>query len=554
MLFFRNRTGHCKGESSKSHHSLTPVTTVSSLGGRTLCTDTSKNSLRDRFKSLTGNFARRSIPGFGQKKESYTPNPWYPLKSEEDHDDVPGMVPIDAQHVEAPGKTWPAIKKSISSMASSLRSNRGRSDTSRFTGDALYQTLDYDYHLNKGFTDSQNNVQPWVTMETHVPPVALRHRTGYPGFQNSPEVVSTCGREPVPRLPSLAKPMNFLDSLSRTGLFRLFTPSLEVNNHKAAGITEQCMLYSEKELTYPPLLETIRVQSTTAAENKSLSGPIFIRRPVYPHYPHDDELYQKSPSNADDEPYKKSCGSSHIYSSHLSVVNKTETFPRTYQNRPEQHHPAIQEHVTTTPQKQQQTENSSRVPVEWLDHILETSYATRNSISTKSCISQATMSFLYQSNTCIFVDFPQQPGVPQPLRCYPGLKAALEDICDRFGQYYAPFAAYGASTRVVTLYAPDTPRPKDKFIDEDTALFDLHLARSAWVRPNVAPASSMSASSENTSLETSVDPAEASDHSQPGSEEDTDATDLGEDELSEPKTPENQKSPAVPQTPGAPKA
>ena len=95
------------------------------------------------------------------------------------------------------------------------------------------------------------------------------------------------------------------------------------------------------------------------------------------------------------------------------------------------------------------------------------------------------MAFLCKSKTCFFVEFPKGLNVPEPLRCYPGFKAALEDICDRFGSFYAPFAAYNCVTRMITLYARETPRPENKFIDEDTAIFDLEKARSAVSSDNL---------------------------------------------------------------------
>ncbi|GAW21775.1 hypothetical protein ANO14919_113000 [Xylariales sp. No.14919] len=129
------------------------------------------------------------------------------------------------------------------------------------------------------------------------------------------------------------------------------------------------------------------------------------------------------------------------------------------------------------------------------------------------------MEFLCKSKTCVFVEFPRGRNLPEPLRCYPGFKAALEDICDRFNDFYASFAAYNAHTRMITLYATGTVRPEHRIIDEYTAIFDLQTARSAWVRSSSPYASSTNAI-KTASRYTSEDLTEASDHTQLGSEED----------------------------------
>ncbi|TGJ85293.1 hypothetical protein E0Z10_g3439 [Xylaria hypoxylon] len=128
------------------------------------------------------------------------------------------------------------------------------------------------------------------------------------------------------------------------------------------------------------------------------------------------------------------------------------------------------------------------------------------------------MEFLRKSKTCIFVECPLHRNLPEPQRCYPGFRAALIDICDRFGDFYAPFAGYNAHTRVISLYAMGTPRPEHKFIDEDTAIFDLGKARSAWVRSTSTYASSTDAT-KGTSRDISEDLTEVSDHSQAESDE-----------------------------------
>ncbi|GAW25738.1 hypothetical protein SAMD00023353_1200690 [Rosellinia necatrix] len=130
-----------------------------------------------------------------------------------------------------------------------------------------------------------------------------------------------------------------------------------------------------------------------------------------------------------------------------------------------------------------QTDCSSRHPVEWLDRVLETSYATRCPISPKLCVSTVAMDCLRQKKTCIFVKAPQDHGLPEPLRCYPSFRAALEDICDRFRSFFAPFAAYNSRTQTVILYETGAARPEHKFLNKDTAVFNIELAHSAVSDP-----------------------------------------------------------------------
>ncbi|KAF2970592.1 hypothetical protein GQX73_g2968 [Xylaria multiplex] len=186
---------------------------------------------------------------------------------------------------------------------------------------------------------------------------------------------------------------------------------------------------------------------------------------------------------------------------------------------------------TTYQEEKFRINDSSRHPVKWLDRVLETSYATRNPISPKICVSKAAMELHYKSKTCIFVEFPRNRQLPEPLRCYPGFKAALEDICDRFGYFYAPFAAYNAHTRTITLYVMGASRPENKFIDEDTALFDLWRARSAWVQSTPTCATSTDEVN-GASRDTSEDLTESSDRSQADSEE-TWATEFEDEKLEE---------------------
>ncbi|KAI1751432.1 hypothetical protein F4782DRAFT_183706 [Xylaria castorea] len=497
MLPFRKRTNRSGGRPLEPHGSP-----VSPVRRNPLHAGINKNSLRNRLRDLKGSITRRGSPGYNENGTGYTSNQWYDVKS---NDDLLNMGSADARHIELAGQTWPAIRQSISSMASSLRTSRGSASFNRSPGEESHQSRSHRSKMR--LRASQQSARRWATIATRVTPMACRRSTSqirHSSFSTISEVVHRQDYDAAPRLPGLAESGNFLESLGRTGLFRLFTPLSEVN------ITT----------------EVIKVQNTTALNGESFTGhvrPIVARLPLRLRSP--DSLFHKATGYP---VYKRARGQregSRAKESYPSTIHTEKGSPQTDHNKPHQQH-------TTSNQETSQRCDSSKHPIKWLDRILETSYATRNPISPRLCVSKATMEFLRKSKTCIFVESPRHEGLPEPLRCYPGFRAALEDICDRFGNFYAPFAAYNAHTRTISLYTTDTVRPKDRFVDEDTAFFDLETARSAWVRPAVNHVLSTNVTEKGTSPETSEDLAEASDGSRAGSEE-TLATDLEERELDE---------------------
>ncbi|KAI0540785.1 hypothetical protein GGR58DRAFT_520908 [Xylaria digitata] len=506
MLAFRNRTNRSNGGSLESHTLLPPAATTSPFRRKPLPTSGNENSLRSRLKDFAGDITKGNIPRFKKNRMACTPSPWQNLGS---NDDLPRLAPADVRDVEAAGQTWPAIRKSISSMASSLRTNHFSVYPSGPSGEASHQSS--SQHAKIGFKVSQENARRWVTMATRRPPMATR-QTRHSSFSTISEIVSRQDHEPAPQLPNLADTSNFLESLGRTGLFRLFTPPSGVKN--TTGVIK---VQNIAELDYAG-----RVRPIVARLPLRLKSPdtLFNRETGYP-------INKKARGNQEN---CRGCASGH---SAANIENLSRTNDGWYHCQ----HTIYQE-------EKFRISDSSRHPVKWLDRVLETSYATRNPISPKLCVSKATMEFHYKSKTCIFVEFPRNRQLPEPLRCYPGFKAALEDICDRFGHFYAPFAAYNAHTRTITLYAMGTRRPENKFIDEDTALFDLWRARSAWVRSTSTFATSTDAA-KGASRDTSEDLTEASDHSQAGSEE-TWATELEDEKPEEPEDPEKPELQRVP--------
>lgn len=184
------------------------------------------------------------------------------------------------------------------------------------------------------------------------------------------------------------------------------------------------------------MIEAIKVPNTTALNGENFTGHerlIVARRTMRLRSP--DSLFHKATGYP---VYKRPRGQregSRAKTSNPSIIHTGDDSPQIDHSEPQQLH-------TASKQEKLQRCGSSKHPVEWLDRVLETSYTTRNPISPKLCVSKATMEFLRRSNTCIFVESPRHEKLPEPLRCYPGFRAALEDICDRFGNFYAPFAAY----------------------------------------------------------------------------------------------------------------
>ncbi|KAI8628664.1 hypothetical protein F5Y19DRAFT_109915 [Xylariaceae sp. FL1651] len=439
MLSLRNRNNRVGGSPS-------PAAIISTCHGNPSDSSYNKSSLRDRLKGLKGfrgNIAE-GLAGFKRNKSSYAPDTLYRVNA---NDNIPSGTLADADDDGETGQTWPAIRKSLSSMASSLQGNRASTDSSRSVREFPQQSP--SHRSGPSSRASQRSVRRAVTMGTCVPLVALNRsasRARHSSF-------STLSEASAPRLPGLDESTNFLELLNNTGLFSAYTASSEANNTS----------------------EAIKVQGGTLKDGKlfidrtrSIAGrvPFRLKNP--------GTLTYKTP----DDPVQKGDEGS-MAASRLNVLDRSIINAK---------HPLAEEYNIETQKRDTATPRNSRIgdcsahPVEWLDRVVETSLATRDPISPKLCVSNAAMQAAHKNKTSIFVKMPEDNDQPEPLRCYPGFKAALEDIHDRFGIYYASFAAYNAVERCILLFKTGTKRPIHKFIDVDTAIFDLELARSAWVR------------------------------------------------------------------------
>ncbi|GAW25739.1 hypothetical protein SAMD00023353_1200700 [Rosellinia necatrix] len=210
MLLFRNRTSHNHGGRLESRKSLPSIPATSSLGRKLFPTGGKKNLVRGRLRGLTGNTAERCIPRYDGDRVVSVPGTWYDA---EPKDNTVYKEAGRAQHVEVAGQTWPEIRKSISSMASSLRISHASS--SRRSGQECPQHS--SGRSGVGFGAPRKHARRWATI------------TGHSGFGNMPEVFLTPGREVAPQLPGLAGSDSFLESLTGTGLFQTSVLMSEAN-------------------------------------------------------------------------------------------------------------------------------------------------------------------------------------------------------------------------------------------------------------------------------------------------------------------------------------
>lgn len=226
MLFSRGRTDRSREQRGPRRSPPAVSTTTSSLGRVTHQISSSKSSLRDRLKGLAGSITRKGIPRY-HNRTPYTPDLWHDV---EPSDDFLSLVEAGSndKHVEMAGQTWPAIRKNISSMASSLRTNRG-SRCSTVTPGPNPRKSPARYPKT-GQRSPPRGAGYW-TMPATRSPLVFGRSTGRAGRPSGSTIsdVSRRDQEPAPQLPRLSDSSSFVESLSRTGLFRIFTPLPEAN-------------------------------------------------------------------------------------------------------------------------------------------------------------------------------------------------------------------------------------------------------------------------------------------------------------------------------------
>ncbi|KAL7626377.1 hypothetical protein AAE478_003149 [Parahypoxylon ruwenzoriense] len=119
---------------------------------------------------------------------------------------------------------------------------------------------------------------------------------------------------------------------------------------------------------------------------------------------------------------------------------------------------------------------TSKIPKEWLDHVLETSISMRKSVSRAR---RSTAGFEVDENwrrraERVYVSVPegQDQRQPRPKARYPNFDIAIGDLLWRFKPYYAPFATYTWQTRTICLFPPGSIRPEHDVM-RDTFYFNL---------------------------------------------------------------------------------
>ncbi|KAI1771281.1 hypothetical protein F4818DRAFT_209261 [Hypoxylon cercidicola] len=142
--------------------------------------------------------------------------------------------------------------------------------------------------------------------------------------------------------------------------------------------------------------------------------------------------------------------------------------------------------TTITPRKPP----TSKVPAQWLDHILETSAATRDGVV--QTISPPQRPEANEWNPRVTVNVPDNTdhSKPWPKRTYPDLKSALHHVCTRLKPFYAPFAAYTDRTHALQLFPSEF---SSQYITDNiphTIFFDMQEILDEWNTlpdPNAPP-------------------------------------------------------------------
>ncbi|KAI1450678.1 hypothetical protein F5Y02DRAFT_694 [Annulohypoxylon stygium] len=130
----------------------------------------------------------------------------------------------------------------------------------------------------------------------------------------------------------------------------------------------------------------------------------------------------------------------------------------------------------------QSAPKTSKVPVTWLDSILEMTVKTREG-ERKVRMPTETEEERYQrlsKRVFVFVPDENDHAKPWPKKTYPDLKTALVVICTRFKPFYAPFAAYTILTRTVQLFPADFKLPRNCSLIPGSIMFTMQEALDNW--------------------------------------------------------------------------
>ncbi|KAI1213110.1 uncharacterized protein F4807DRAFT_471587 [Annulohypoxylon truncatum] len=128
------------------------------------------------------------------------------------------------------------------------------------------------------------------------------------------------------------------------------------------------------------------------------------------------------------------------------------------------------------------TPGTSKVPVTWLDSILEMTVATRDGVRQVRIPTETEEERYTRLSKKVYVFVPDETdhAKPWPKKTYPDLKTALVAICTRYKPFYAPFAAYTNLTRTVQLFPADFKLPRNTSVIPGSIMFTMQEALDNW--------------------------------------------------------------------------
>ncbi|KAI1268278.1 hypothetical protein F5Y18DRAFT_222633 [Xylariaceae sp. FL1019] len=391
-------------------------------------------SLKDRLKML-----RRSIGGGWRRSKPTNASSLgsHPVGQ-------PTCLPLPGNGMV--NQSWgPSIRKGIKSMTSSLRGNRSSMDTSEDSSRSA------DIHAEPRRFDSRRVATIGCSRGRLISVDRSRSHLRRSSLSNMDDIRSRIGS--APKLPGLGQSTGLLDALNDTGLFPplICSPSSQPISETTV---QASVIEARRGITLKNPIRTSQMQGSRAPP---LDLDSFHRCRRRRQMNFDSKSDTSSMSN-------RSIG---------QVSDKGQ------QMKPE---PEKSDAVNRSRQHREMND-SSRHPIEWVDYVIKSSWETRNPIDPELDVSGEDLERLKRTKTCIFVVVAKDSEFPKPRPVYSGFKAALEDVHDRFGIFYAEHAAFNCATREITLYPRDQERPKEKRIDDDTYLFDIAVARSTWINP-----------------------------------------------------------------------
>ncbi|KAI0166065.1 hypothetical protein GGR57DRAFT_509753 [Xylariaceae sp. FL1272] len=414
--------------------------------------ETSHNraSLRDRLKIFKG-----SIAGGWKKSKPINASSLgtHPVGQ-------PTCFPLPRNGVV--NQSWgPSIRRNIKSMTSSLRGNRSSMETSEDSSTSA------DTHAEPKRFDSRRVATIGCSRGRLMPVDRSRSHLRRSSLSTVDDIWSRIGS--APKLPGLDQSIGLLDALNDTGLFPPLVCSL--SSQPVSGTPVQdTVVEASQEITHG---KSVHISTTQSFRAPRLDLSSFHRCRRRRQMISDSKSAISLRSNrclGQDSDSDISSSSNRCFGQDSDKEQQIGPEPEKIDpvNRAQQH---------------REMNDSSRHPIEWLDFVIEKSWETRNPIDPKFDVSGEELEKLKRTETCVFVVVPKDSEFPKPRPAYSGFKAALEDVCDRFGIFYAGHAAFNCATREITLYPCDQEQPKERRIDEDTYFFDLATARRTWNNP-----------------------------------------------------------------------